>query len=157
NHLDIAAREALERSLDEFEGTIIVVSHDRYLLNRIVRRLVVLGPDKTRIILGNYDRYQAMLAETTDAHAPDAQPATASLDRPIKARANRKRKFPYRKASDLEHEIAEHEETIGGIELRLADPSLYRNGDEARAVRAHYEELKARLAELYEHWEEAVQ
>src|SRR5262249_18311698 len=60
NHLDIWSCEALERSINEFEGTVLVVSHDRYFLNQVADRLVVLGGGKTRVIEGDYETYQRL-------------------------------------------------------------------------------------------------
>ena len=58
NHLDIWSCEALERSIREFEGTVLVVSHDRYFLNQVADRLIVLGADRARVIEGDYETYQ---------------------------------------------------------------------------------------------------
>jgi ATP-binding cassette subfamily F protein 3 len=156
NHLDIWACEALDRSIQEFDGTVIVVSHDRYFLNRIVERLIVLGGSSPRVIEGNYERYLEIVSQektrvtTTSMEQP--QPA-----RPTKQRMARKRRFPYRKTADLEKDIANQEQQLATIESNLADPNLYRDGDQVRTVRNQYDAIKTRLAELYEHWEEAVE
>src|SRR6516162_151461 len=64
NHLDLWACEALEQALLEFEGTVIVVSHDRYFLNRVVDLLIVLdGDGRAQVIHGNYDTYERMRAQ----------------------------------------------------------------------------------------------
>ena len=61
NHLDLWACDALEQALLEFEGTVIVVSHDRYFLNRVVDLLLVLeGDGRVHVIYGNYDTYERM-------------------------------------------------------------------------------------------------
>src|SRR5262249_44392042 len=66
NHLDLWACDALEQALLEFDGTVIVVSHDRYFLNRVVDQLLVLdGDGVTRVIHGNYDTYELMRAQQT--------------------------------------------------------------------------------------------
>jgi ATP-binding cassette subfamily F protein 3 len=157
NHLDLWAREALERSLQGFAGTVIVVTHDRYFLNRVVDRLLVLGPLKPRQVLGNYERYEELQAHEAAAEQSGKPAAPAQPARNAKPRGSRKRKFPYRKLSDLETEIGHRERELSAIEAQLADPALYRNGDEVRNVRARYDELRTRLGQLYEHWEEAVE
>ena len=63
NHLDIWSREALEHSINEFEGTVLVVSHDRYFLNKVADRLVILGGGQARVIPGDYETYQHLLKE----------------------------------------------------------------------------------------------
>ena len=158
NHLDLWACEALERSLEEFEGTIIVVSHDRYFLDRVVDRLIVLGPTVPRIILGGYDRFEEINAqEQSAAAAPPMKQCVPEATRPAKQRAARRRKFPYRKTSEIEADIAAHETELEQIEFQLADPALYRDGDQVRTVRTRYAELKSSVAQLYEHWEEAME
>ena len=76
NHLDIWSREALERSINEFEGTVLVVSHDRYFLNQVADRLVVIAGGQARVIEGDYETYQH-LSEGKGARS-ESQPARAA-------------------------------------------------------------------------------
>jgi ATP-binding cassette subfamily F protein 3 len=69
----------------------------------------------------------------------------------------RKRKFPYRKVEDLEAEIATTETAIQELEQLLASPDLYRDGERVKQAMKAFEEAKAYLQHLYEHWEEAVE
>ena len=69
NHLDIWSCEALERSIREFEGTVLVVSHDRYFLNKVADRLVVLGDGRARVIEGDYETYQHLIQQEKEAAA----------------------------------------------------------------------------------------
>lgn len=157
NHLDIWACDALERSIQEFDGTVIVVSHDRYFLNRIASRLVVLGDAKPRIVEGNYDRYLELASLQAAEQKPASTAKVETANRQAKPRTTRKRKYPYRKASDLERDISQLEQQCAALEIRLADSNLYRDGEQVRNVRNQYDSTKARLAELYEHWEEALE
>lgn len=159
NHLDLWACEALEQALVEFEGTAIVVSHDRYFLNRVVDQLIVFEPNRVRVIAGNYDLYLKMknLAEpapaansTSVAKAPPASAATTTT-------ARKKRKFPYRKVEELEAEIAEQEAKVRDLQYRLQAPDLYREGNKVPEITAAFQAAEALLARLYEHWEEAVE
>ena len=112
NHLDIWACEALEEALREFEGTVIVVSHDRYFLNEVCSLLIVFEGGRVQVVYGNFDVYerlhvqqQAALAEASRRRAiPAGTDPTAT-----KPGAKRKRRFPYRKLEELEAEIAERE------------------------------------------------
>jgi ATP-binding cassette subfamily F protein 3 len=157
NHLDLWACDALEDGLLKFEGTVIVVSHDRYFLSRVVDLLIVLeGDGQTRVIYGNYDTYERMRAlqeETTSVREKEKERASAAPQ----ARQKRKRRFPYRKVEDLEAEIACGETRLRELEERLASPDLYRDGDKVKETMRSFEETKARLQQLYEHWEEAVE
>src|SRR5205814_5299702 len=108
NHLDIWSCEALERSIREFEGTVLVVSHDRYFLNQVADRLIVLGNGKARVIEGDYETYQRLAQQEAEAAQSRASsPLPSSADQaPAEKTDRRKRKFPYRKAADIEKEIA---------------------------------------------------
>jgi ATP-binding cassette subfamily F protein 3 len=155
NHLDLWACEALEAGLREFEGTVLVVSHDRYFLNRVVDLLIVFeGDGLTRMIHGNYDTYECM--RWLQESGPPAPGQSISTGAPPPSR-KRKRRFPYRKVEDLEAEIAENESHLQELEQRLATPDLYRDGDRVKEATRAFEDVKVRLQELYAHWEEAVE
>ena len=159
NHLDLWACDALEQALLDFDGTVIVVSHDRYFLNRVVDLLIVFEADgRVRVIHGNFDTYERMRSladrplEKPKAASPS--PRTRS-DGPAKTK--RKRKFPYRKVEDLEAEIAAQETKLRELERQLASPDLYRDGNKVKETTTAFEEIKVTLKQLYEHWEEAVE
>lgn len=162
NHLDIWSCEALERSIREFEGTVLVVSHDRYFLNQVADRLIVLGNGKTRVIEGDYETYQRIAQQEAEAAAAKARnvaplPSSAT-ETPSAERSDRKkRKYPYRKPADLEVEIAEVESEVAGLEDLLAQPGVWREPLKAVELQRRHGDLKASLANLYEHWEEAVE
>jgi ATP-binding cassette subfamily F protein 3 len=159
NHLDIWASDALEQALLQFEGTVLVVSHDRYFLNRVVDLLIVLGDGRPQVIHGNYDTYERMRALRTEQspqrqrldEKPRESPRSAS--RPTR----RKRQFPYRKTDEIEADIAAAETTLRELEEQMASPELYRDGDRVKEATRAFEETKALLAQLYAHWEEAIE
>jgi ATP-binding cassette subfamily F protein 3 len=164
NHLDLWACEALEQALLEFEGTVVVVSHDRYFLNRMVDQLIVLeGDGRCRLIHGNYDTYEIMRGQQDAAAGPEkrqaeakSNPAAATDTIPL-GKLKRKRRFPYRKVEELEIEIADGETQLRELEQLLASPDLYRDGERVKGAMRAFEETKSRLQQLYEHWEEAVE
>ncbi|HVS34490.1 MAG TPA: ABC-F family ATP-binding cassette domain-containing protein [Gemmataceae bacterium] len=167
NHLDLWACDALELALLEFDGTLIVVSHDRYFLNRVVDLLLVLdGRGETQVIHGNYDTYELMRAQqeasqtSRERQRPEKASSASGGRKPPDAavkKEKRKRKFPYRKTADIEADIASAETEMRELEERLASPDLYRDGEKVKQTTKAFEEVKAHLAELYEHWEEAVE
>jgi ATP-binding cassette, subfamily F, member 3 len=162
NHLDLWACDALEQALTAFDGTVIVVSHDRYFLNRVVDLLLVLdGQGNTQVIHGNYDTYELMRAQQDAARAEVKQKPATSRERERTdggaKKEKRKRKFPYRKTLEIEADIAAAETELRELEERLASPDLYKDGDKVKQTTKEFEEVKAELARLYEHWEEAVE
>jgi ATP-binding cassette subfamily F protein 3 len=169
NHLDIWSREALERSINEFEGTVLVVSHDRYFLNKVADRLVVIDGGQARIVDGDYEAYQYQLREkeqvdkektaskTAAARVvpqPKSRPAPGS---PAAATGKPKRKFAYRKAIDIEREIGEFEKENLELEDLLGQPATWRDPVKAVRYQDRHIELKSRLETLYEHWETALE
>jgi ATP-binding cassette subfamily F protein 3 len=164
NHLDLWACDSLEQGLQGFEGTVIVVSHDRYFLNRVVDLLIVLdGAGGAQVIHGNYDTYELMraqqAADEADGRAKKekaAAPAKPAREAPP-GKVRRKRRFPYRKVEDLEADITAAEMRLREVEALLASPELYKDGERVKETTRAFEETKARLQQLYEHWEEAVE
>ncbi len=113
NHLDIWSCEALERSINEFEGTVLVVSHDRYFLNQVADRLIQVADGRARVIEGDYETYQHLVQKEKERAEKAQVQATAKVP-PAPSRApssseKPKRKFPYRKAAEIEREIGELE------------------------------------------------
>jgi ATP-binding cassette subfamily F protein 3 len=148
----------------EFDGSAIVVSHDRYFLNRVVDILLVLeGDGNVQVIYGNYDTYLRMQAVRNEGARADraaqkdapAKPVDKSSDDPPGKKSKRKRRFPYRKLEDLEADIAGAETRLRQLEQQLASSELYREGDKVKETMKAFEDTKAALKQLYEHWEEA--
>src|SRR5262249_6012759 len=122
NHLDLWACESLEQALRDFDGTVIVVSHDRYFLNRVVDQLLVLqrkgGVQVIHVNYGAYELMRTMQSASRQASAaPEAiKPAEREKPRPEREARKRKRRFPYRKVEDLEAEIAQVETELRSLE-----------------------------------------
>jgi len=157
NHLDLWARQALEKSLTEFDGSVLFVSHDRYFLNQVADHLLVVEPTRFRVIEGNYDTYLHFVREGLagdNGEIPPAEKATKKKDKREKP-ARRKRQFPYRKTEDIEEEIFEREARINELHEDLATPEVLRDGEKVKAAQQELEEQSERLAQLYAHWEEA--
>jgi ATP-binding cassette, subfamily F, member 3 len=163
NHLDLWACDALEQALLDFDGSTLVVSHDRYFLNRVVDLLLVLeGDGRVQVIYGNYDTYERMrLLQVEEAKtsrpAKEARPAVETAKATSGKPAKRKRRFPYRKVEELEGEIAQNETRLAELEKLLASSELYREGDKVKETMQAFEDTKEKLKNLYEHWEEAVE
>ncbi|MEN6458516.1 MAG: ABC-F family ATP-binding cassette domain-containing protein [Thermoguttaceae bacterium] len=159
NHLDLWARDALEKAIRDFDGTVLLVSHDRYFVNRVADHVAVIESERIRVIEGNYDTYIEQLRgrsnEPSEIAACPAQEDAAQQIR--QAKPARKRRFPYRKVEDLENEIAERESALHELQCRLADPQVLRDGQQARQVKTEIEEQQATIKTLYEHWEEAAE
>jgi ATP-binding cassette subfamily F protein 3 len=165
NHLDLWARSSLEEALKRFEGTVIFVTHDRYFIDRVAKSVIAFEPSRWRYFEGNYSSYSDFVHNRqleTGAGKPAAPANGGGSPQEAERRRNSnqqrpKRKFPYRKVSELEAEIADCEGRMTKLEIELADPVLHRDGNRVRETVQAFEETKSRLAQLYEHWEEAVE
>jgi ATP-binding cassette subfamily F protein 3 len=173
NHLDIWSCESLERSIKEFEGTVLVVSHDRYFLNQVANRLVVVSDGQARVIEGDYETYQRLISQEKERAAARAQAAasrTESTSRPAGSANSpsqtsgsdgsaerRKRRFPYRKPNEIEREIGELEAQLAEVEGLLGQSDTWRNSAKAVETQERHDDLKQKLERLYQHWEEALE
>jgi len=126
NHLDIPAREVLERALRAYEGTLLVVSHDRFFLDEVCTRLVVLeGGGRVMLETGNYSdwRHRRAAAKTTAPPPPQAAQvktkASAAARDAQKARDSARAKLE-RRLAQLEEKIAAVERDLDGVRARLA-------------------------------------
>jgi len=171
NHLDLWARDSLEKTLNDYEGTVVIVSHDRYFLDQVCDMLLVVEPKRFRVIDGNYSTYQTLIdsglaqearvgkeSKTTTA-AVDDVPAESKAKRAkgANSKPRRKRKFPYRKVVELESEIATIENRIEAIYSEMGLEATLRDGDLIKNLNAELESLQNSLEPLYEHLEEAIE
>jgi ATP-binding cassette subfamily F protein 3 len=142
NHLDIPAREALEAALREFPGTIVVATHDRYLLERLATRILTVHDRGISDFRGTYHELRERRARETAAK--QAAPRTAAPARP------RREAPPAGPTFDqVAGEIAAAERALEDAGRQLSDPELYRDVDRVKDARARYEAAQQRLDELY--------
>jgi ATP-binding cassette subfamily F protein 3 len=153
-------REALERTLKNFEGTILCVSHDRYFLNRVCRRLLVLHPPAMVDFAGNYEqwpqRQREQLAEARQQKENEARRTRPAEEKPRAAAPNKKNPYlrPFGRLSveQLEAEIHNAEQCILDCETDFADPETFKDPGKAKELQEEYDGLKQRLAQLEEEY-----
>jgi ATP-binding cassette subfamily F protein 3 len=167
NHLDLESREALEGALREFAGSLLLVSHDRALLDAIGTRTVALEDQELHSYVGGWPEYLRVREERAKAPAPATAkakakangsqgggPAAAKKRNPPKAKAKAKANAkPGRGAAGLEAEIEAAEAALRTVEDALADPAAWATPEATARSSARHEEAKLRVAELYERWE----
>jgi ATP-binding cassette subfamily F protein 3 len=159
NHLDLASKEVLEDALLEYDGTILMISHDRYFLNRLTDRIVELSPAGAEHYLGNYDDYiekkaelQELTEKATISVAPTESPKSVSSYEQDK-QAKRDERHKQRRLEQLELEIAGVEDEITEIEHTLAKPEVFEDYIAVREWQAKLEDAQQNLANLYKEWE----
>jgi ATP-binding cassette subfamily F protein 3 len=161
NHLDIQSCEALERALGDFAGTILCVSHDRYFLDKIVRRLLVLVPPQVISFDGNFTAWSQHLArKAAEAQAATSRRRTASRAAPpvpakhpkVKSSNPWSRPFGRLSVSDLEKQITQTESQIAACQQQMGEPAIVRDPDRGRQLVEDHEVLAKKLRELEEEY-----
>ena len=153
NHLDIISREVLESALTDFNGTLLVVSHDRYFINKLATKVVHLTHDGAVNIDGNYDTYlefrdnKKMTEKVTVERKPTVNEYKLKKE---KASLERKRKT---RITKLESEITAKEKEIQETEAILSLPETTANYEELLKVTEQLNNLKTELDNMYEEWE----
>ena len=161
NHLDMDSREVLEGALDDFTGTLLTVSHDRYFINRVATRVVEMTADGVREYLGNYDDYlekkRREAAGEDAAAAPTLTRTELEKNRRRERQARESQKARENRVAALEAQIARTEEQIASLEAQMADPATYQSPDKAAEVARAHRDAQAALDALYEEWSEAAE
>jgi ATP-binding cassette subfamily F protein 3 len=164
NHLDLASKEVLEEALQQFTGTLVFISHDRYFINCIATQVVEVERGRLTTFLGNYDDYLARSAAPSDLRESAGSEAAGPGQPPARSEPDRRRS----RRKDLEREIAAIRARVGAVEGQihelearlaeiggaLADPELYRDGRRARDAAQARKETEERVAWLMKEWEE---
>ena len=150
NHLDIGSREAFESALEDYEGTVVAVSHDRYFLNRIVEKLIVLdGTGGARVVHGNYAFFARIRARDAHQNQTTRPPGSAS---PKRSGEKKRSGLSKNRLAGLEKEIGELEAEKRELEANLADPDLYADAEESQRIVARYNTISRSLEERYALW-----
>ena len=151
NHLDIASRHVLENALEAFSGTVIAVSHDRYFLNRLVNRLIVLGDGKWQLVDGNYDFYQRQMQ---GVEIPTVQSVPkAQTDYESRKRAMRQQQRRERRVAEIEEAIAILEEQTDQLTEEMAREDLATDWHRLKELAGEKEEVQEKMDRLFEEWE----
>lgn len=157
NHLDIESKEALEAACTSYTGTLLFISHDRYFLNRVADRILVLDADGITSYLGNYDYY-------LEKSKPD-EPIVQNVVNKTEEQRQKKRDRASRKLEkelqqervDTERRIKESEEKLTALDQELADPAVYENRERLAILVQERQKLEEKLQSLYARWIELAE
>ena len=155
NHLDMESKAVLENALDDYDGTIIAVSHDRYFINRIADYVYVMENGTITKYIGNYDDYIEKISSAEDVDDANQQTMTkTALEKQQKKEKQNLNiiKQQKKRIKELEVEIETLEAKKTETEALLADESVYKNSEKAKEISAEYEQICSRLDEASEEW-----
>lgn len=161
NHLDITSKEILEKALNEYTGTVLYVSHDRYFINQTATRILELTNQTFVNYIGNYDYYLEKKDLLTAAYAPSTEPSSgassAISDTKMDWKAQKEAQAKERKRQNdlikLEERITLLEERDAEIDLLLTTPEVFSNSIKCQELSCEKTDLQEELATLYEQWE----
>ena len=157
NHLDIDSKEVLEEALSSYTGTIFTISHDRYFLNTVVDKVLVLDENGITEYLGNYDYYiekKKQVQEMNTVEVIEEKTKTQLKEEKRKEREQREAEKKNRvKRQNIEKEIEETEAKIEEMDVLLCQEEVYSNPEKSRDVSQQKASLEEKLSALYEEWE----
>jgi len=158
NHLDIDSKEVLEKALENFPGTIIVVSHDRYFIDKIATRVMEIEPHKIMMVDGDYSYFLHKKKEAEFMEVP-AKTATEKKENISDYEAQKQRRNELKKvkkqSEKLEQEIQTLETELTMIEDKLVAPEVFNDYEKAQELNDRLQEINQKLEELMTEWTEA--
>ncbi|NLJ59082.1 MAG: ABC-F family ATP-binding cassette domain-containing protein [Tissierellia bacterium] len=159
NHLDIDSKEVLEDALINYEGTLLVVSHDRYFLNKVVDKIYDLSADGAFEYLGNYNYYlqkKAELEETDDEETNIKTKTQIKAEKKKEREMIRDRQRREKRIEELEKQIEVYENEVSELEEKLCQPSTYNDKFLIIELNEKLNRKKENLHKLYNLWEEIL-
>ena len=160
NHLDIDSKEVLEEALLNYTGTLFTISHDRYFLNTVVDKILVLDSEGITEYLGNYDYYMEKKKQTLEMNTVEVveeKTKTQLKDEKRKEREQREIEKKARiKRQNIEKEIEEIEGKIEELDLLMCQEEVYSNPEKSKEVSQNKSNLEEKLNNLYEEWEQLM-
>lgn len=158
NHLDISAKEMVERFLDDFPGTIFMVSHDRYLLDDICTRTIELEHQRLISYLGNYSYLRQKKAELERLRLEKEEALAAKQKSKQQQRQKEKPKINKSKIRKeleaIEDAIQNAEHRLEALSLLLADGDTYQDEEKSKLLVSEYKQLEEDIPSLYSKWED---
>ena len=163
NHLDMDSKQMLEEALNEYDGTLLYVSHDRYFVNKTANTIFELSDKGLTKYLGNYDDYIAKkeqlfgATESVEANSNVTEETASKLDYKEQKRIEAEKRKIANRISKIEEEIEDLESKKAAIDEEFLKPENMTNSAKLNELTAKQNEIIAKLDELYEAWEEANQ
>ena len=153
NHLDIGSKEMLEDALEEFDGTIIMVSHDRYLLNRIPTKIIEMTPSGYETYNGKYDYYVEHKVEPQVVKEQPSEEKKQAAQKFYRTKADRARQVAAKKRiAFLEQKMEENEQTITQLTEQMSDPQIASDYQKVEEICQQIEQLKNESEAFGEEW-----
>ena len=157
NHLDMDSREVLEAALEDYPGTILAISHDRYFINRFATRVMVLEQGGVKEYLGNYDDYFEKInrGQEPDGDLPQITRTAQDKEKRRSREAMQRLKALKAAVTQAEAAVAQAEQEQAELEALMAAPETYQDAAKAAELGRRYQQIQQEVARRYEAWEQA--
>lgn len=160
NHLDINSKEMLESALNDFPGTIIFVSHDRYFINKVADQVIEMQPDHTTIYLGDYDYYVEKKQQEIDreellnpkevTHVTNEKKLSFKEEKLLQSEQRRIQ----REIIKIEKDITQLETVLEETEVKMTDPDVFNDHEKTLELSNQASDVKLKIEHLLEKWTE---
>lgn len=160
NHLDIMSREALEEAILDYDGTILVISHDRYFLNKVINKILELNEDGIKEYLGNYNYYVEKKKNPNRYEGVEEYTGKSktqiSEEKRKKRESEKQAKEAVQRLKNLEKTIADKESNLLELQGMLCIEEVYSNSVKSEEISKKIQAIQNEIDELYLDWEELV-
>ncbi len=154
NHLDINSCEALQQALEEYEGTLLIVSHDRYLINSLADKIFYLTNEGIQVYEGNYEsflkKFQPFAQEKAQPAAPQTEKQAEYKNKKERDALRRRQKA---RIAKLEQEISEAEDRVSALNAELSEPENACSYEKTLELTEAIDKAQHQLEALYSEWE----
>ncbi|MTI46758.1 MAG: ABC-F family ATP-binding cassette domain-containing protein [Firmicutes bacterium] len=157
NHLDIDSKEVLEDALLNYDGTLFIISHDRYFLNKVANKILEFSKDGISEYLGNYNYYLEKKNELSYNEEDDGPTITKTELKALRKKEKEKKKEEKQKKKaidNLEAKINDAEIKIKELEELMCQPEIYSDPEKSKEIHQENKELKVSLENMFEKWVE---
>ncbi|MBL7996752.1 ABC-F family ATP-binding cassette domain-containing protein, partial [bacterium] len=165
NHIDAQSKEILQGALTEFQGTLLIVSHDRHFMNNLVNKVIEIRDGKIKTYLGNFDYYHECKLKEVEAVVENAKVSKTVIpedkvkraaERDEKKKLAAEEKKHQKKIADIERAIQEQEKLKLEIETELSDPEVYKKAEKSQHLQNQYHVVTEKISKLYEDWQKLM-
>ena len=153
NHLDIESKEVLENAIVDYSGTVLIISHDRYFLNKVVNKIWYLEDGKITEFYGNYDYFLEKLNEKDEAEEKIISKTEIEKEKKKKKKKEKEERAKKQKLKEIENKIFEIEEKIEICNKDIQNPKIFNDKDKFLQIGEDLSRLIKEKEKLYLEWE----
>ena len=165
NHLDLPSREILQQALGQYDGTVMLVTHDRYLVDHVCGRVLMLYEDRWELVEGNYSAWRTLNEERAQSagqaalsppgRARAGQGTSQNADSAVVAKVGGLNTYQFNKLSlaEVEQQIHQAERELTRVEASFSTPEVFSDGQKLEAAQQHYDQLRGRIDGLMAVWQ----